>query len=155
VFADGEVCSGLFYPRLRVSGVGRTLRQSFTLDPVEVSAEESFLNPMHPLKEVRGLYQGQHWRMRLVDPLEDALSALLAKYLPGINMRVRYLEADVTAADLSLEGREVACWVIDYREPGKKAILARTWVRRKDGAVLRQEAAFQGNRLVMERGLVY
>jgi hypothetical protein len=56
----------------------------------------------------------------------------------------------VSAGALVWDGTEVDCWQIEYREPGHKPA-ARTWVRRSDGLVLRQEAGHAGVELVLER----
>jgi hypothetical protein len=43
--------------------------------------------------------------------------------------------------------------VIDYRSPGKGKPLARTWVRKSDDWILRQESNPFGNRLIIDRGV--
>ena len=40
---------------------------------------------------------------------------------------------------------------IEYREPGKTRVVARTWVRRRDGLVLQQEASHEGMNVVLLR----
>ena len=46
--------------------------------------------------------------------------------------------------------KEVACLVIEYREPGKD-VSARTWVRKSDGLVLQQEANHLGFAMILQR----
>jgi hypothetical protein len=124
-----------------------------------VETDTSFINPMHPLDTIPGLREGTHGRIRVVDPLADAARGFAAKLFPwvkmvGARMTIEDLDADVSHATLHWGGKDVSCLVIDYRKPGKKLLLARTWVRIGDNRVLRQEAAFKGSRLVMERGQI-
>ncbi len=147
VGVQGKVENGLFIPRLQTRGLGGAFDRPLELDPVPVATDESFVNPMHPLDTIPGLWAGQRWRQPLVDPLADAVTARF-----GIAVKPQYYEAEVSRATLEPDRQAEDCLVIDYREPGKKKVLARTWVRAADATVQRQEAAFQGTRLVMDRG---
>jgi hypothetical protein len=62
------------------------------------------------------------------------------------------LLAEVLREPVTLDrpGGPVACWVIEYRSEDPP-ILARTYVARDDGRVLRQEASSGGDRLRFER----
>ena len=68
----------------------------------------------------------------------------------AIKLTAGRTEAEVAAETLSWRNQEVPCFRIDYREPGKR-VTARTWVRRQDGLVLRQEAEHLGKELILER----
>jgi hypothetical protein len=148
----GKVQNGHFASTLRVTGLSGF--RPITLEPVEVAPDQCFLNPMHPLDRIWDLEEGQHWRMPLSDPLADAVRGMLAKWPVLSDMLSRkptYLDADVISRTLRLGHKDVACWTIDFREPGKPKVVARTWVRKSDNRVLRQEAAFESGRLVMTR----
>ena len=69
-------------------------------------------------------------------------------------MTVPMLEAEVIVDALPWHGQDapVTCYRIDYHEPGKK-VTARTWVRRRDGLVLQQEAEHQGRRIILQRAI--
>jgi hypothetical protein len=146
VTVNGQVEDGQFTPRFRLGGWG-PLDRTMTLPTVAVPANASFLNPMHPLEKVPGLFEGRRWRMPLVDPIGDAVKAWLK-----VDVGMRYLNAEVSSGTLSWEKKDTPCWVIDYREDGRSRIVARTWVRKTDAQVLEQEAEFNGIRLRMVRG---
>jgi hypothetical protein len=150
---EGKVAHGKFTAQASVNLNGTTI--ALPLEPVEVSSQGSVLNPLHPINRVRGLQKGQHWRMPLVNPLNDSLMALLKKD-PGAELLLRgrggleILQAEVLPDTklLSWKGHEVPCLVIEYRG---EDLLARTWVRAEDGVVLRQELTFWGDQVILER----
>ena len=129
------------------------------LDPVPVP-DGQVLNPMLPTDRLRGVAPGRRWVVRQVDPLRDALARLgaeaFAQATGGKAGAVSLppspeLVAEVLAApeELARRGRPVSCWVIEYRANGE--LVARTWVERDDGRVLRQEATAHGERMRFER----
>lgn len=122
-------------------------KSELVLRPVPVSASGSVLNPLHPVNRVAGLRPGMAWRLPLVDPLSDALAATFPGAAPG----PRFLDAQVRAEPrpLTWNNQEVACLVIDYHQGGDTS--ARTWVRQRDGLVLRQEAHVKGEMLILQR----
>ncbi len=124
-------------------------RQEFTPEPVEVSAQGTVLNPLHPVNRVAGLRPGQRWRMPAINPLSEALGRSAAGVLPA---GPRFLDARVLPEPQPLKwGKsDVPCLVIEYRgEQGE--VNARTWIRQSDGLVLRQEATQSGELLVLQR----
>jgi hypothetical protein len=149
----GKVKDQRFEPRGWMSVDGNLMQ--LPLEPVEVSSEVSVLNPLHPINRVSGLRKGQHWQMPLLNPLDDSLMALLkkdpgAEFLLGDRAGVRVLQAEVLSdtSFLRWRGRQVACLVIEYHSD---ELTAQTWVREIDGLVLRQEASFWGDKVVMVR----
>jgi hypothetical protein len=155
---EGKVRGSMLSSSLRVRGLDQVIEQP--LDPVKVSAQDSFLNPMHLLDRVPDkLHEGQTWPVRMVDPLGDAVMGFLAKLFPlvkivgpALNVRIEKLFARVSSATFEWNGEHESCWVIDYyRDPSKKDISARTWVRKSDQWILGQEAAHGGSRLVILR----
>jgi hypothetical protein len=113
---------------------------------IEVSKHGSVLNPLQLVNALKGVRAGQHWRMPLFDPLGESVNAKLSVGKQG----VRYVDATVRAAPKTIEwnGREEPCLVIDYRG---EEFDAHTWIRERDGLVLRQEATLGGHHLVQER----
>ncbi len=137
-----------------------------TFTPVAVP-DGQVLNPLMPVDRLRGVTPGKRWTVRQVDPLREALSELMVKGLqeefakqgggkktptPVTLPPPPELLAEVLLHPVPLDrpGGPVNCWVIEYRCE-KPKIEARTYVRRDDGRVLRQEATAYGDRLRFER----
>ena len=144
VYLDGEVVGSTFRSKLRLeSPLGN---RTLDLAAVPMANQGSALNPLHPVDRIQGLSLGKSWRMALVDPVHDALANLV----PGAQPGVSYLQARVLPEyrKLSWEDKEELCFVIEY---SGEAVDARTWVLARDGTVLRQEARFHGEELILER----
>jgi hypothetical protein len=142
---DGEVREGQLMSRVHIQGMG--LKLDIVPNPIQMSARDGCINTMHPLeKGPRGLHEGRKWQVPVIDS-EDLLQAVINR-----NVQIGYLNAEVTSGHLRWQGADQACWVIDYRKGRKPRILARTWVRKSDRVILRQEAEWNGTHLVMERG---
>lgn len=154
---DGYVVNGELVGRcqLKDSPFGDVDRP---LDPVPVPAGQ-VLNPMMPVNRLRDVQPGRRWTIRLSDPLADSLAVLMkelagksqvaAGSLPKANDRELLAEVRSTPETIvRRDGERIDCWVIEYR--GDDAI-ARTWVSRIDGRVLRQEATGFGDTLRFER----
>lgn len=138
VAIEGEVVDGVFEPTL-------TFNQfPLKLEKIDMPQQGSIVNPMHLINRLRGLRVGQTWRINLVDPFRGIMGELAkGKSIPS-------LIAEVKADTLEWNKREVACLVIEYREPGKE-VTARTWVRRSDALVLQQEATNLGFEMILQR----
>jgi hypothetical protein len=137
-----------------------------TFTPVPVP-DGQVLNPLMPVDRLRGVTPGRRWAVRQVDPLRDALGELLVKGLqeelakqgkkkaaaaavtlpPSPELLAEVLREPV---QLDRRGGPVECWVIEYKSENPP-ITARTYVRRDDGRVLRQEATAYGERMRFER----
>jgi hypothetical protein len=155
---EGEVKDGLFHPHAMAYDndptkppaqalIKKELPEGILkLHPVPISEGGTVLNTMQPLNRLQGLREGQTWRVPRIDPLE----AVLATLNMGGPPRIRYLDAQVSSGTLSWGGRDEPCWRIDYAEPGRPEA-ARTWVRRRDGLVLQQEARQDGTEMVLRR----
>jgi hypothetical protein len=156
VGVDGEVEDGQLVPRavlFEPDTVRRGPRDNLVkkelpikLQPVPVPERGTVLNTLQPVNRLTGLRAGQTWSVPRVDPLEYVMAA----FRLGGRPRARYLDAAVATGTLSWDRQEVPCWRIDYSAPGQK-VSARTWVRRRDGLVLMQEAHHQGLSLVLRR----
>ena len=112
------------------------------------------LNPMHPVVRITGLRPGQEWRQPLFDPGSDILRAALAQLrgqAPPRPQPPQVLQARVLADSQMVEWNNEPheCLVIEYR--GGEDYVAHTWVRRSDGAVMKQDADFHGETLVLQR----
>jgi hypothetical protein len=145
----GEVRDRLFWPRCQIE-TALWGKQDVAIKPVEVSSHGTVLNPLHPVNRISGLRPGQRWRMPLVDPLADALAARLSQEIPAANIGPRSLEAQVLPdlQSMTWYNDEVPCLVIQYRGDDMSA---RTWVRQKDGLVLRQEATRDDDTIILQR----
>jgi hypothetical protein len=131
------------------------------LEPVPVPNGQ-VMNPLMPVDRLRGVSPGRRWAIRLIDPVRDSLYLLVTKLLEkqgagtkllsGWSMEDKELVAEVESEPVTLdrEGGPVSCWVIRY-ESADKSINAKTFVRRDDGRVVRQEATGFGERWRFER----
>lgn len=151
----GQVEGGMLAGRVK-------LRSSFgeldrPLDPVPVPAGQ-VLNPLMPVNRLQDVRPGRRWVIRQVDPLHDAVDALVrqvakqsdlaAGLVPPQGSRELLAEVKSTPERLDRKGGPADCWVIEYRGDGTEA---RTWVGVADGRVLRQEASGFGEVLRFER----
>jgi hypothetical protein len=153
----GQVRDGRWHRRFRLSSdaFGEFAPELEPADP----PRGSVLNPMHPIPRLTGLEPGQRWRQRLVSPHEEILQAALTK-LPGVPavgapsaLRTRFLNAEVLAKVdiIAWDNAEHDCLIVEFRSDSGEAMTARTWVRRSDGEILRQEAESHGEKLVLQR----
>lgn len=135
-----------------------------TLPPIPVP-EGSVLSPLQPVNKINGLTPGRHWRMPVIDPLGDAFKTALPELVQKMTKgrfgggEVPKLALPEGPTTLAAEVRELTaelfwntiperCHVIDYRNGD---FTAETWVRPRDGLVLRQEASLLGVRLRIDR----
>ncbi len=134
-------------------------RQESAMEPVPVSHRGSVLLPTHPVSRLRGLRPGQSWKTPIINPLADALSAMMPG---GDRSSPRSLSARVLP-ELQLlpetpnpieKWKEIPCLVIEYEGSEKDKSQPRTWVRAADGLVLRQEVELDGKRLIMQRDMI-
>jgi hypothetical protein len=109
----------------------------------------NFVNPMHLLNRVRGLSEGKTWTINLPDlqaGVENPFMGDLIKKAGGPSMLI----AEVTTDTLAWDHKRIACYKIEYHEPGKE-VTVRTWVRKADGLVLQQDTSQFGFDLVLQR----
>jgi hypothetical protein len=149
----GEVRDGKFYGHYDIKLPGQPDLRGDP-EPVPVSSSGSILNPLHPVKRIKNIRPGQTWLQPQVNPLRDALRALAAQRGFG-----KWLEQDSEpildaavlpeAQTLRWNGRDMSCWVIEYKEKGE--LRARTWVETESGIVLRQEAIGDGEAWEFQR----
>jgi hypothetical protein len=146
VMVDGVLRGREFVTTLRAICDVLKLNKEITLPPVAMSERGSALNPLHPVDRIRGLKPGRAWRITLVDPIGDGLRSLRGGGVSGPT----YLLAQVLPRVDRLEwgGKERDCHVIRYKGDGFEA---QTWVLVSDGSVIRQQANYLGEDLVLER----
>jgi hypothetical protein len=148
----GRVENGQFVGKCDIrSSLGDLSRP---LDPVPVPDGQVF-NPLTVMNRMPDLRPNQTWRVEEVNPLRDAARVLLNEQLGKLGFRLPDSPRErVTARvlpdpqPLPWKGGEADCWVVEYA--AEKASV-RTWVRRSDGKVLKQEAYGLGERLTVER----
>ncbi len=151
---EGQVTGGQFRGTYEVKFPDHNIAKKGELPPTAVSSQGSVLMPLHPVTHIRGLQPGRTWRVPLVDPLSDALSAAL----PGGQRETIYLKAHVLPQSELMTVAPTKTYY--HKEPEQEYLIieytgdemsARTWVRRSDGLVLRQEMTTPGETWVMER----
>ncbi|MBM4073255.1 MAG: hypothetical protein FJ271_30685 [Planctomycetes bacterium] len=134
----GELRDGFVTPRVKCHSGRNVIDMPFK--KFKVPERGSVLNPMHLVNKIHDLYDGQTWHIPLLDPF--------GAQFPGQSMHE--LKAEVSRDRLVWQNQATPCFRIDYREPGKK-VTARTWVRSNDGLVLQQEAAHEGQEIILQR----
>jgi hypothetical protein len=132
---QGQVDNGFLRPQVEVESAKGKIRLPLN---EKVKVPGNVLNPMLLVNKYQGIRAGLSWRVPLLNPTSFN------------NLTIPFLDAEVSAATLAWHRKEVPCFRIDYREPGKK-VTARTWVRQKDGLVLQQQAEHNGRQLILER----
>jgi hypothetical protein len=155
VLVAADVRGNQIVPRCRVISPWGNLVPK--LDPITLT-HSGVLNPMHPVHRIHGLRSGQRWRVPVWDPLADAqreaLQSLFRQFVGTQLPKLPSAENKVLLAEVSgprpmlWDNLEQECFVIEYRGD---ELVGRTWVRRADGAVLRQEAFGAGEELVLQR----
>jgi hypothetical protein len=144
VTAGGRVEEGVLTPYVKIKPKPLDVL-SPRPKPLQVSDEESVLNPMHPFDRFYNLHEGKHWRQRLANQLVNTVD----RSLLDPSAWTGFCEAEVQAHDFTWNNSRVACWAIIYRKDDKE--IARTWVRQSDGRILQQEVDFLETRLTLQR----
>jgi hypothetical protein len=159
---DGRVVNGELVGRARLDPPKGMADKPFEEELVPVPVPDGqAMNPLMPVDRLAGVTPGKRWTVRHTDPVSDSLRLLMMRVLKekGVDSKLLptavdspQLLAEVLADPESLPRADGAasCWVIRY-ESADKAISARTYVRRDDGRVLRQEAGGLGVSLRFER----
>jgi hypothetical protein len=142
----GEVTNGYFAGHYEIQ-LNEVYHKKGNLPPVEVSSQGSVLLPLHPVNKVRNLRPRQTWRMPLVDPLGDAMAALVPGSQPATTTLFAKVLPQTVVFDWKNHGQH-ECYVIEYTNDD---FSARTWVRVSDELVLQQEATLAGDQWILER----
>lgn len=142
----GKVLEGKLQPQIFVNGVEAKM---FDLGSIDMSRQEGdAVNTLSLINRLRNLRENQTWKVPSLD-----FTSSVQKLGGGdlLNMfAVRPMLATAKIGALAWDGKEVPCYKIEYREPGKD-VAALTWARRMDGLVLRQELSLFGINMVFER----
>jgi hypothetical protein len=148
---EGVVHDHRLTPRVEID---EPFEYTLELGTVAVSQRGSVLNPLQPFNRIPGLRPGQRWRMPLVHPLDDVKAALATKF-PFVKTAATappFLDAEVLPGpefiDRGARNAGGMCLVIVY---SSDEVQARTWVRKSDGLVLRQEVTKDGETLILQR----
>lgn len=149
---EGRVVDGRLIGRCDLKSPLGDIRRD--LDPVPVPSGHA-LNPLQPVSRLTGVRPGRRWVVQEVNPLDEALAALVTARLGEHGVKVPERKREPLIAEVLSDPEtmhwndaDVSCWVIEYRGGDARA---RTWVRAADGKVLRQEAFLMGERLAIER----
>ncbi|MSQ95186.1 MAG: hypothetical protein EXR98_11610 [Gemmataceae bacterium] len=141
----GKVIDDAMEPKLFVNGAESKL---LDLGKIDMGQQSSFVSTLNLVNRLRYLHEGQTWKVHSFDP-----SSSIQKLGGGDLFKlfaVPPLIAQVKTGDLPWDGKDIPCYKIEYREAGKD-VTARTWARRLDGLVLRQELSLFGINMVFER----
>lgn len=137
-----------------------------TLEPVP-AYRGNVLNPLQPHNKLLGLSPGRRWQLPQMDPtseiVRESVKAMLTKNAPddkqaeslgklfeSIGTKTLFAEVLPEPVPADWLRPPSLCWVIEYREPNGE-LVAKTWVRKNDGVVLKQEASKGGESLVLIR----
>ena len=142
----GDVVDDVLEPVILVNGVETRL---FEIGKIDMRSQGSTVNTLTLVNRLRNLYEGQTWVSRRFDPFGNLRGQLIGADLLK-SYAVPDLIAKVKIDSLHWHRKEVECFTIEYNEPGKD-VIARTWVRRRDGLVLQQELNLFGMSVVIHR----
>jgi hypothetical protein len=140
----GDVVNDELQPHLLLNG-----EKTPDIGKIKFVQKGNFVNPMHLLNRLRGLREGKKWTINLPDlqaGVENPFIGDLIKKAGGPSVLI----AEVTIDTLAWDHKKVACYKIEYHEPGKE-VTVRTWVRKTDGLVLQQDTSQFGFDLVLQR----
>lgn len=119
-------------------------------EPVAMRASQGFFDPTRPWSRLYDLQEGKTWRVVYFNPAVDSLMQSLAGTVPGFGQQIHtpVIEGGVmTGTDNYFwDNREIPCQVIEYHGEG---MTGKTFVRKSDGLVLRQEIEDQKTNLIM------
>jgi hypothetical protein len=119
-------------------------------EPVEMRTSQGFFDPTRPWGRLYNLQENRTWRVVYFNPALASLLQSVTALVPalGRQLQMPVLEGGVRSGTDDLlwrqpssdgrkeELREVPCQVIEYRGEGTSG---KTYVRKSDGLVLRQE----------------
>jgi hypothetical protein len=109
-------------------------------EPVEMRTSQGFFDPTRPWGRLYDLQENRTWRVIYFNPALDSLMHSVTALMPGLGRQLQMpvLEGGVRSGteDLLWDSRETPCQVIEYRGEGTSG---KTFVRKSDGLVLRQE----------------
>ncbi len=144
---EGVVADGRLAPVWRVEWP-ELGRQELHSDPVEVATGHSVLSPLQPWNRLLDVQEDKRWRIRLFDPLMESVGTLVPGGARAAS--VRELEAGVLQGTQAWTWNnvEVPCLVIEYRGDD---VTGKTYVRKSDGLVIRQEMTRQDHTLALQR----
>lgn len=141
----GKIMNQNLEPHVFVNGVETKM---LDLGKIEIAQQGNFVSTLSLVNRLRYLHEGQTWKVNSFDP-----SSTIKKLGGGDFFKmfaVAPLIAQVKTGTLHWDDRDIACYKIEYHEAGKD-VAARTWARKLDGLVLRQEASLFGMNMAFER----
>jgi hypothetical protein len=113
-------------------------------EPVEMRSQHGFFDPTRPWSRLYDLQEGKTWRVVYFNPALDSLKQSMLSMVPGLGAQLEtpIIEGGVLTGteELLWDNRQVPCQVIEYRG---ETMTGKTYVRKSDGLVLRQEVEYQ------------
>lgn len=142
VRVSGKVEDGLF--RATGSVKGGPVNLELKGEPVELRSSQGFFDPTRPWSRLYEVEEGRSWRVIYFNPAFDSLMQSVSGMLPGFAQEVQtpVIEGGVKSGgeDFFWNNRETPCHLIEYHGEN---MLGKTYARKSDGLVLRQEITDQ------------
>jgi hypothetical protein len=141
----GEVIDQKLKPRLYWDEVEY---KAIKLGEIDMTKQPNVVSSLKLVSRLRGLHDGQTWTETTFDPasgIKDQFAADLFK-----QMRTPSLIAQVKTTTLTWDKKEVDCYLVEYHD-AHKDVVARVWVRKRDGLVIQREVSVVGKDLTLKR----
>lgn len=141
---EGDVAGQKLKPRVLVNSV----EFKGLVGEIDVSAQANMVSSLKMVNRLRGLHDGQTWTETPFDPSQGLQNKLAANLFA--QFKTPTMIAVVKSKALHWDRKQVDCHVVEYHDANKE-VVARVWVRKRDGLVLQREAAVLGKELVLQR----
>ncbi|HZZ81653.1 MAG TPA: hypothetical protein VFE62_24335 [Gemmataceae bacterium] len=141
----GDVVDKILKPRLYLNDKEF---KDFKLGEIDMTSQPNVVSSLKLVSRLRGLHEGQTWTETTFDPssgIKDQFAADLFK-----QVRTPSLIAQVKSTTLTWDKKEVGCFLVEYYD-AHKDVVARVWVRKRDGLVIQREVAVLGKELTLRR----
>ncbi len=114
---------------------------------IDMTQQSNVVSALKLVSRLRGLHEGQTW----TETPFDASRGLKGQFADILKpMQVSSLIALVKTDMIEWDRKEVACHLIEYHDSSKD-VVARVWVRKRDGLVIQREVSVLGRELTLVR----
>lgn len=121
---------------------------TFPIPETDTPSNGAVQLPLHLINRIRNLTPGQTWQVPMIDPVKTLLNYRDG----GTRVEVKTSVATVLPEPQPIPNHpDLLCHVIEYDTETKP----RVYVQVGTGLVLRQEAKYQGTRIVIQRFILY